>query len=31
MCARDDKGAIEIYLLEKGALAKKRLGDTVLD
>ena len=31
MCARDDKGAIEICLSEKGTLAKKKLGDTVLD
>jgi len=27
MCARDGRGAIEICLSEKGALAKKRLGN----
>jgi len=27
MCARDGRGAIEIYLSEKGALAKKRSGN----
>ena len=30
MCARHRRGAIEICLSEKGALAKKRLGKTVL-
>jgi len=30
MCARDGRGAIEICLSEKGALAKKRLRNTVL-
>jgi len=28
MCARHGRGAIEICLSEKGALAKKRLGNT---
>jgi len=28
MCAMHGRGAIEIYLSEKGALAKKRLGNT---
>jgi len=28
MCVRDGKRAIEICLSEKGALAKKRLGNT---
>ena len=31
MCARHGRGAIEICLSEKGALAKKRLGNTVTD
>jgi len=31
MCARHGKGAIQICLSEKGALTKKRLGNTVLD
>jgi len=31
MCARHGKGAIEICLSDKGALAKKRLGNTELD
>jgi len=31
MCARHGRGAIEICLSEKGALAKKRLGNTVLN
>jgi len=31
MCARHGKGAIEIGLSEKGALAKKRLGNTGID
>jgi len=30
MCARHGRGAIEICLLEKGALAKKRSGNTAL-
>jgi len=30
MCARDGRGAIEICLSEKGALAKKRLRNTYL-
>jgi len=30
MCARHGRGAIEICLSEKGALAKKRLGSTSL-
>ena len=30
MCARHGRGAIEICLSEKGALAKKRLGKTAL-
>jgi len=30
MCARDSRGAIEICLSEKGALAKKRLRNTAL-
>ena len=28
MCAREGRGAIQICLSEKGALAKKRLGNT---
>ena len=31
MCARYGKGAIEICLPEKGALAKKRLGNTDIE
>jgi len=31
MRATHGRGAIEIFLLEKGALAKKRLGDIGLD
>jgi len=31
MCARDGRGEIEIFLSEKGALAKKRLRDTALN
>ena len=31
MCARHGRGATEICLSEKGALAKTRLGNTVLD
>ena len=31
MCARHGRGAIEICLSEKGALAKKGLGNTDLD
>jgi len=31
MCARHGRGAIEICLLEKGVLAKKRLGNTGLN
>ena len=31
MCARHGRGAIEICLSEKAALAKKRLGNTALD
>ena len=31
MCATHGRGAIEIYLSEKGALAKKILGNTGLD
>jgi len=31
MCARDGRGAIEIYLSEKGVLAKKRWGNTVIE
>ena len=31
MCARDGRGTIEICLSEKGALAKKRLGNTGVD
>ena len=31
MCARDGRKAIEIFLSEKGALAKKRLGNTALE
>jgi len=30
MCAMDGRGAIEICLSEKGALAKKGLGNTAL-
>jgi len=30
MCTRDGRGAIEICMSEKGALAKKRLGNTGL-
>jgi len=30
-CARDGRGAIEICLSQKGALAKKRLGNTALN
>jgi len=31
ICARHERGAIEICLSEKGALAKKRLGNTGLN
>jgi len=31
MCAKHGRGAIEICLSEKGALAKKRLGNTDVD
>jgi len=31
MCARHGRGEIYICLLEKGALAKKRLGNIALD
>jgi len=31
MCAVDDRGAIEICLREKGALTKKRLGNTAVE
>jgi len=31
MCARHGRGAIEICLSEKGALAKKRLGNTDIE
>jgi len=30
MCARDGRGAMQICLSEKGALAKKRWGNTAL-
>jgi len=31
MCVRHGGGPIEIFLSEKGALAKKRLGNTGVD